>query len=74
MNDIVDKRANRDWATIFLNEDWQVKYWATRFHVTEAELRQATLLVGNRACDVQKYFGVQSRGRWKVRDPELKKY
>lgn len=45
---LVDKndRAPHDLTRVGLDEEWEVKYWCSRFSVTEGELRACVLEMG----------------------------
>lgn len=57
MADDLTKRQPQVASRISLHEDWEVRYWASKFGVTEAELRRAVLKVGNSAAAVKRQLG-----------------
>jgi uncharacterized protein DUF3606 len=61
VDDLMERRA-RDRSRISLQEDWELKYWAQTFGVTEERLKDAVRVVGSYAMDVRDYLERQRRG------------
>ena len=56
MGDDLSKKGPSDSNKININEDWERRYWAKLFGVTEAELTEAVEAVGSQAQTVKKYL------------------
>ena len=56
MGDDLSKTGAADRSRVNLDEDWEVRYWARTFYVTEGELREAVSTVGSQIDDLRKYF------------------
>jgi hypothetical protein len=52
--DDVSKRQPQDASRINLHEDWEVRYWARKFGVSEERLKRAVMKVGNSAAAVDR--------------------
>jgi len=52
---LVDKteRVPQDLTRVNLEEDWEVRYWCTRFNIGTEELRSCVAEVGPRFADVE---------------------
>lgn len=61
MADDKTKRGGQDRQRINLNEDYEVRDWAAKFGVSAERLREAVLLVGNHADEVERYLKDGSR-------------
>ena len=48
-----DERVPQDLTQVGLGEEWEVRYWCTRFGTTEGELRECVMAVGPRAADIE---------------------
>ena len=57
MSDDKNDRGPGDRSRISLEEDYEVRYWAERWGITEEELAQAVKEVGNSASKVAIYLG-----------------
>jgi hypothetical protein len=57
MTDDKSKANGQDRQRISLDEDYEVRGWASKFGVTETALRRAVERVGDRAADVQRELG-----------------
>ena len=57
MSDDKNDRGPDDRSRISLEEDYEVRYWAERWGITEEELAQAVKEVGNSASKVAIYLG-----------------
>ena len=57
MSDDKNDRGPDDRSRISLEEDYEVRYWAERWGITEEELSQAVKEVGNSASKVAIYLG-----------------
>lgn len=47
---------SRDATRVSLKEDYEVRYWATRFACSEGQLRDAVTSVGNSVVAVEQYL------------------
>lgn len=56
MADDLHKRGKADRDRISLTEEWEVRYWADTFDVTESRLREVVAEVGHMADDVRAYL------------------
>ena len=56
MADDKSNRGNPDRQRINLNQPHEVRDWAKKFNVSEAELQAAVAKVGNQADDVSKHL------------------
>lgn len=54
MTDDKTKAGGQDRQRISLNEDYEVRDWASKFGVSEERLRAAVAKVGNMADDVER--------------------
>jgi hypothetical protein len=54
MADDLSKRQPQDASRINLHEDWEVRYWARKFGVSEERLKRAVMKVGNSAAAVER--------------------
>ena len=48
-----DQRQPEDLSRIGLEEEWEVRYWCSRYSVTDEELRACVVEVGPRSVDVE---------------------
>jgi len=51
------KRGPADRKRVSLTEDYEVRYWCSRFGCNEEDLREAVAKVGHMASDIEGYFG-----------------
>jgi len=56
MGDDFTKKGSSDSDRINLDEDWERRYWARFFGITEMELREAVAVVGSQADALRKHF------------------
>jgi hypothetical protein len=56
MGDDLSKQGRQDSSKVNLEEDWERRYWARTFYVTEEELREAVSIVGPQVDDLRKHF------------------
>jgi hypothetical protein len=49
-----DMRIPEDTTRVGLEQDWEVRYWCTKYSVTEQELRACVLDVGPGVEDVER--------------------
>jgi hypothetical protein len=56
MGDDFSKKGPPDSARVSLSEDWERRYWARKFGVTEEELRAAVAAVGSQPEELRKHF------------------
>jgi len=61
MADDLTNRGPRDRNRIDVNEDYEVRYWTTKFTCTTAELREAVKAVGVMADKVEAYLKNKKR-------------
>ena len=62
MADDLADRGPRDRGRIDINEDWEVRYWATKFGCTATQLRDAVKAAGTTTADkVEAYLKKQKR-------------
>jgi hypothetical protein len=54
MSDDLDKRGPADRTRVNVNEDYEARYWANKWGVSEDELRAAVERVGVMASDVER--------------------
>jgi hypothetical protein len=54
MSDDLDKRGPADRTRVNVNEDYEARYWASKWGVSEDELRAAVERVGVMASDVER--------------------
>jgi hypothetical protein len=45
-----------DMIRIDVRKEWEVRYWAQLFQVSDAEIRKAVKKVGVMSADVRRYF------------------
>jgi hypothetical protein len=57
MADNLNLRGPRDRSRVNVHEDYELKYWSTKFGVTHEQLRAAVTAVGVMAHDVARYLG-----------------
>lgn len=57
MADDLTKRQPQDANRISMREDWEVRYWAAKFGVSEERLKRAVMKVGNSAAAVERELG-----------------
>lgn len=57
MSDDLNIRRPADAEKVNVHEDWEVRYWTTRFGVTEDQLRAAVAAVGTSAAAVARHLG-----------------
>ncbi|WP_457419348.1 DUF3606 domain-containing protein [Roseateles sp. P5_E7] len=56
MPDNKSETGGQDRQRINVNEDYELRDWATRFGVTPEQLKQAVAEVGDRAAKVEQYL------------------
>jgi hypothetical protein len=56
MSDNLDGRAPRDLSRINVTEDWEVRWWSTKFAVTDDQLRNAVTRVGPTTAEVERHL------------------
>jgi hypothetical protein len=54
MSDDLDNRGPADRTRVNVNEDYEARYWANKWGVSEDELRAAVERVGVMASDVER--------------------
>jgi hypothetical protein len=54
MSDDLNNRGPADRTRVNVNEDYEARYWAAKWNVTEDELRAAVARVGVMAEDVER--------------------
>jgi hypothetical protein len=54
MSDDLNNRGPADRTRVNVNEDYEARYWAARWNVSEDELRAAVARVGVMAEDVER--------------------
>lgn len=57
MPDNLNLRGEPDRSRINVHEDYELKYWSTKFGVTYEQLRSAVRAVGPIARDVARHLG-----------------
>lgn len=57
MPDNLKIRHPEDGAKININQNWEVRDWATKLNVTEGELKKAVHTVGHMVKDVKRHLG-----------------
>ncbi len=57
MSDDLTNKGPKDRARVNTSEEWELKYWAKEFGVTEAALKEAVKAVGPMVVDVRKKLG-----------------
>lgn len=57
MSDSTQHRGEPDRSIIRLHQDHELRYWSEELGVTESELRNAVLTVGNTPAAVRKFLG-----------------
>lgn len=56
MSDDKTRSGGQDRKRINVNEDYELRDWAAKFGVSAERLREAVLLVGDRADEVERYL------------------
>jgi hypothetical protein len=56
-----DQRTPQDLTTVGLEEEWELRYWCSRYGVTDAELRACVMEVGPRTADVEERLRGQGK-------------
>jgi Protein of unknown function (DUF3606) len=56
VSDDKTKTGNQDRSRINLSEDYEVRYWSSKFGVTAEQLEAAVQAVGNSAAAVQAHL------------------
>ncbi len=56
MSDDTTRREPTDVYVVTLTEEWEVRYWSSRFGVRPRVLKRAVREVGNNAEDVRRYI------------------
>ena len=56
MSDNTQSPGGQDRKRINVNEDYELRDWAAKFGVSAERLREAVLLVGDRADEVERYL------------------
>ena len=57
MSDNLKIRQPQDPKKINVHEQWELKYWSTKFGVTKERLKQAVKAVGSQVNDVKIHLG-----------------
>lgn len=57
MSDDLTNRGPKDRDRVNTTEAWELKYWSTKFGVTEQQLKDAVKAVGPMVTDVKKKLG-----------------
>ena len=57
MADDLHNRGPKDRDRVNTSEDWELKYWSTKFGVTADQLKAAVKAVGPMVTDVRKKLG-----------------
>lgn len=61
MSDDKTKIGNPDRQRINVNEDYELRHWATKFGVSKEQLKNAVSAVGTNAKDVERHLAGQKR-------------
>lgn len=56
MPDDTTQSGGQDRKRINVNEDYELRHWSARFGVSPESLKEAVLIVGDRADDVERYL------------------
>jgi hypothetical protein len=56
MSDNLAQKGPQDRSRINTHEDWEVKYWSTKFACSAEQLVEAVHAVGNSAAAVEEYL------------------
>jgi hypothetical protein len=56
MADNLNKRRPLNSGRININQAYELRYWTTRFQVSDSKLRLAVKMVGIRVADVRKWL------------------
>jgi hypothetical protein len=56
MGDDLSDKGSPDNSRVSLTEEWERRYWARTFEVTEQELREAVASVGPQVNALRKHF------------------
>lgn len=57
MADNLELRGPPDRSRINIHEEYELRYWATKFGITTEQLRTAVIAVGPMARDVARHLG-----------------
>jgi hypothetical protein len=57
MSDDLTRRRPQDASRINMGEDYEVRYWTSKFGVTRAQLQAAVNAVGTSAAAVARHLG-----------------
>ena len=60
MADDLDERGPKDHSRVNIKEPWEVRWWAKKWNVTEAELRAAHASAGPMASNIARRLGKQT--------------
>jgi len=60
MGDDLSRKGPEDRSRVNLAEDWERRYWAQAFEVTEEELKEAVATVGHKVESLRTYFNTRS--------------
>jgi len=56
MGDDLSRKGPSDSGKVSLNEEWERRYWARTFEVTEEELQEAVAAVGPHVDSLRRHF------------------
>lgn len=56
MGDDLSRKGPEDRSRVNLTEDWECRYWAKTFEVTEEELKEAVATVGSQVESLRTHF------------------
>ena len=62
MGDDLSRKGPEDRSKVNLTEDWERRYWAKTFEVTEEELKEAVAAVGPQVDSLRTHF--KTRGSY----------
>jgi hypothetical protein len=57
MSDDLNRKGPEDPKKINIHQSWELKYWASKFNVSEAQIKTAVLSVGVMVVDVKRFLG-----------------
>jgi hypothetical protein len=60
MGDDLSRKGPEDRRRVNLTEDWERRYWAQIFEVTEEELKEAVTAVGSEVENLRTHFKIRS--------------
>ena len=56
-------RGGQDRTRVNIDQDYEAKYWAAKWGVSQEELRAAVAKVGPMASDLERHFGSRHASR-----------